>query len=200
MSVVRTARVPQRAQLLIELIPRTALITFSTIVGAAALSALAAQLSFPVPGSPVPVTAQTLVVLVGAAALGPGRALVSQLLYIAAGAAGLPVFAGHMSGINVLIGANGGYLVGFLLASVLIGAASRKGADRNVVRELAAFIGGSIVIYVFGAAFLMARFGMSISMALSLGVVPFLIGDAAKMAIASSVLPTTWRLLGRVGR
>jgi biotin transport system substrate-specific component len=200
MSVVRTARGPQRVQLLIELVPRTALVTFAAIVGAAALTAVAAQLSFPVPGSPVPVTAQTLVVLVGAAALGPGRALVSQLLYIAAGAAGLPVFAGHSFGMNVLVGANGGYLVGFLLASLLIGATSRKGVDRNVIRELAAFIGGSIVVYVFGAGFLMVRFGMSLSTALSLGVVPFLIGDAVKVAIASGVLPTTWRLLGRAGR
>lgn len=200
MSVVRTARVPQRAQLLVELVPRTALITVCAVVGGATLTAVAAQLSFPIPGSPVPVTAQTLVVLVGAAALGPGRALVSQLLYIAAGAAGLPVFAGQSSGINVLIGANGGYLLGFLLASLLVGAASRKGVDRNMIRELAAFIGGSIVVYVFGAGFLMVRFGMSFSMALSVGVVPFLIGDAVKVAIASGVLPTTWRLLGRAGR
>jgi len=112
----------------------------------------------------------------------------------------LPVFAGHFSGVNVLIGVNGGYLVGLLLASVLIGAASRKGADRRVISELAAIIGGSIVVYVFGAGFLMARFGMSFSMVLSLGVVPFLIGDAVKVAIASGVLPTTWRLLGRAGR
>ncbi len=200
MSVIRTARGPQRAQLLVERIPRTALVTACTVVGVAVLTALAAQLSFPIPGSPVPVTAQTLVVLVGAAAVGPGRAVVSQLLYIAAGAAGLPVFAGHVSGVTALIGAGGGYLFGFVIASVLIGAASRKGADRNVVRELATLIGGSMVIYVFGAGFLMVRFGMSLPVALSVGVIPFLVGDAVKIAIASGVLPTTWRLLDRTSR
>lgn len=200
MSVVRTGRVPQRAQLLIELIPRTALITFATIVGAAALTAVAAQLSFPVHGSPVPVTAQTLVVLVGAAALGPGRALVSQLLYIAAGAAGLPVFADHMSGISG-VDRRERWLSRWFPAGL---GPDRRGLPerrrpqhdpraRCVHRRLHSRLrvrrrapDGSIRHELFDGA------------VTGCSSVPD--RGRGQGAIASGVLPTTWRLLGRVGR
>lgn len=190
----------RRSPVLVELIPRTAAITTALVIGMAALTGLAAQLSFPIPGSPVPVTAQTFVILVGAAALGPARALVSQLLYIAAGAAGLPVFAGHAHGFAVVIGSTGGYLLGFLGASLLIGVGSRRGADRSVLRELTVLIAGSALIYVLGAGFLMVRLGLDLSSAFTLGVLPFLIGDAVKVVVASGVLPSAWRFVDRAGR
>ena len=99
-----------------------------TIVLGAALTALAAQVSIPVPGSPVPITGQTFAVLLTAAALGPARGLASQGLYLALGLVGLPVFAGAAHGPHVVFGATGGYLVGFLAAAAIAG--SRRAARR----------------------------------------------------------------------
>src|ERR1700722_18537656 len=107
---------PVRRPVLAEALPSALTRAGITVVAGAALTALAAQVSLPIPGSPVPVTGQTFAVLLTAAALGPARGIAAQALYLVLGAAGLPVFAGAGHGASVLFGATGGYLVAFLVA------------------------------------------------------------------------------------
>jgi biotin transport system substrate-specific component len=182
---------------LAEVLPRTLTSSGVTIVAGAALTALAAQVALPVPGSPVPVTGQTFAVLLTAAALGPLRGLASQGLYLALGLVGLPVFAGAAHGPHVVFGASGGYLVGFLVAAAIVGAGARRGADRSPLRTLLLFALASVVIYAIGTAWLCLDTGMSASAGIAAGVTPFIPGDVAKALLAAGLLPGTWRLLGR---
>ena len=188
---------PARRAVLAESLPGTLTRSGATIVLGAALTALAAQVAVPVPGSPVPVTGQTFAVLLTAAALGPARGLAAQVLYLAAGVAGLPVFASASHGAGVVFGASGGYLVGFLAAAVIAGWGARRGADRSPVRTLVLFALASGVIYLIGTAWLCLNTGMSASAGIAAGVTPFLPGDAVKALLAAGLLPGAWWLAGR---
>lgn len=154
------------------------------ITGAVALIALAAQISVPL--WPVPVTLSTLAVMIVAATLGSTRGTLSILGYLSAGALGLPVFAGAaaLSAVRPTFG----YLVGFVVAAAIIGFAISRGANNNVLRLLGLFTIATAVIYLFGASWLVIGFGMTAYGALMAGVVPFLLGDALKIAIATSVV------------
>lgn len=188
---------PARHPVLAESLPGTLTRSGATIVLGAALTALAAQVSVPVPGSPVPVTGQTFAVLLTAAALGPARGLAAQALYLVVGLAGLPVFANASHGASVVFGASGGYLVGFLAAAVIAGWGARHGADRSPVRTLVLFALASGVIYLIGTAWLCLDTGMSASAGIAAGVTPFLPGDAAKALLAAGLLPGAWWLAGQ---
>jgi biotin transport system substrate-specific component len=197
--VILTASIalPARRPVLAETLPAVLTRAGVTVVLGAALTALAAQVSLPVPGSPVPVTGQTFAVLLTAAALGPARGVSAQGLYIALGLVGLPVFAGATHGTGVIFGASGGYLVGFLFAAAIAGWGARRGADRSPVRTLLLFALASVVIYVIGTAWLCLDTGMSLNAGISAGVRPFIPGDIAKALLAAGLLPGTWWLLGR---
>jgi biotin transport system substrate-specific component len=188
---------PARHAVLAESLPGTLTRSGATIVLGAALTALAAQVAVPVPGSPVPVTGQTFAVLLTAAALGPARGLAAQVLYLAAGVAGLPVFASASHGASVVFGASGGYLVGFLAAAAIAGWGARRGADRSPVRTLVLFALASGVIYLIGTAWLCLDTGMSASAGIAAGVTPFLPGDAVKALLAAGLLPGAWWLAGQ---
>ncbi|MGW0738210.1 biotin transporter BioY [Streptomyces sp. NPDC002851] len=164
------------------------------VVGGAALTGLAAQLVVPVPGSPVPVTGQTFAALLVGTALGAGRGFLSLLVYTLVGAAGMPWFQGGTAGWG---GASFGYVLGMLLAATIVGALARRGGDRSVLRMAGTMAAGSAVIYAVGVPWLMAATGMSLTAALAAGVVPFLIGDALKAALAMGALPTAWKALGK---
>lgn len=165
------------------------------VMGAAALTAVAAQISIPVPGSPVPVTLQTFAVLVTAAGLGAVRGALGQLLYLAAGAVGMPVFADATGGTHVLFGATGGYLLGFVIAGYVVGTLSERGADRKVVSTALAYVVGSALIYALGVTVLALSTGQSLGWAIAHGLVPFLVGDALKALAAAGVLPLAWRIV-----
>ena len=164
------------------------------VLGLVALTAVCAQVSVPLPFTPVPLTLQTFAVLAGAAALGAERAVIAQVLYIVLAVVGLPVLAGGASGSDVVIGATGGYLVGFVAASYVVGRIAQRGATRTVSSTALAYVAGSAVIYTFGVAWLAHATGMSIAEAISAGMVPFLIGDAIKALMAGVALPAAWRL------
>jgi biotin transport system substrate-specific component len=187
---------PARRPVLAEVLPTGLTRSGVTIVLGAGLTALAAQLSFPVPGSPVPVTGQTFAVLLTAAALGPARGLAAQALYLLMGAVGLPVFAGAGHGTGVIFGASGGYLIGFLAAAAITGYGARRGADRSPVRTLLLFALASVVIYAIGTTWLCLDTGMSAGAGISAGVTPFLPGDTAKALLAAGLLPGAWWLAG----
>lgn len=193
-----TIALPSRPVLAEAVLPRALTRTGVTVAMGMALTALAAQVAVPVPGSPVPVTGQTFAVLLVGAALGPGRAVASQALYLLLGVVGLPVFTQGAHGIEVLFGATGGYLVGFLVAASIAGLGARRGADRSVLRELVVAVAASAAIYAFGVTWLSAWTGMSLAAAVTAGMLPFLVGDALKALLAAGVLPAAWKVVAAV--
>ncbi|MEU3710691.1 biotin transporter BioY [Streptomyces catenulae] len=166
------------------------------VAGGAVLTGVAAQIALPVPGSPVPVTGQTFAALLVGTALGARRGLASLALYAAVGMAGVPWFAEGRSGPG---GATFGYVLGMLLASVVVGALARRGGDRGALRTAGTMAVGLAVIYAVGVPYLALSTGISFGQALAVGMVPFLIGDALKAALAMGALPTAWKLAGRRG-
>ncbi|GLW97744.1 biotin transporter BioY [Microtetraspora sp. NBRC 16547] len=186
-----------RPAVLSDLIPGARVRDAALVLGGAALTGLAAQLAFPVPGSPVPVTGQTFAVVLVGAALGTNRAALSMLLYVLAGIAGVPWFTGGGHGPG---GAAFGYLIGFLVAAALVGKLAERGGDRTPARTAGTMILGNLAIYAFGVPVLMAVTGMGLVPALAAGVVPFLVGDAIKIVVAAGLLPAAWKLTGRSGR
>ncbi|MEW2439617.1 biotin transporter BioY [Streptomyces caniferus] len=166
------------------------------VLGGAALTGIAAQIAVPVPGSPVPVTGQTFAALLVGASLGAGRGLLSMVLYALAGMAGMPWFAGGASGAG---GATFGYIVGMMLAATAVGALARRGGDRGMLRTAVTMAAGTALIYAVGVPCLALSTGISLGQAVAAGLVPFLIGDALKAALAMGALPTAWKLAGRRG-
>ncbi|MBM4425135.1 MAG: biotin transporter BioY [Chloroflexi bacterium] len=167
------------------------------IIGSLFVAALA-QISLPLPFTPVPITGQTFAVLLVGAALGSKRGASSLALYLAEGAAGLPVFAGGASGLAKLVGPTGGYLIGFAAASFVVGLLAERGLDRNWKTAILPFLAGTLVIYLCGAAWLSAFVGFD--NALIAGVYPFLIGDTIKLILAAIVLPSAWAITKGVDR
>jgi biotin transport system substrate-specific component len=166
------------------------------VVGAALLTAICAQISIPVPGSPVPVTGQTFAVLVSGAALGANRGAASMLLYLAFGLIGLPVYSDGASGLQVVWGATGGYIVGFIAAAYVIGRLAEARLDRAPTKALPVFAVGSMVVFAIGVPWLAIAADMSIGKAIELGFVPFILGGIVKALAAAAVLPAAWRLVG----
>lgn len=191
-----TLALPSRP-VLADLVPASRVADAVLVLGGTALVAGLSQVLLPLPFTPVPLSLGTLGVLLVGATLGPVRGGASLALYLIAGVAGVGWFAGGGSGWHF---ASFGYVVGYLLAAVVVGRLARAGADRRVASTIAAMLAGSAIIYACGVPWLMAFLGADLSTALMLGVVPFLIGDAIKSVIAAVVLPGAWRLVGRTER
>ena len=180
-----------RRRVLADLLPAGLLRDVALVVGAAALTGLAAQIFIPLPFTPVPISMQTFTVLLAGAALGPLRGGLSMALYLLAGVLGVGWFSEQRSGWEF---ASFGYIVGFVVAAALVGWFARRGADRSVLGTVALMAAGNIVIYAVGVPWLMASMGAGIGEGLQLGVVPFLVGDGLKIALAAGLLPAAWRL------
>jgi len=180
--------------------------------GGSLLIAGLAQISFQLPFTPVPITGQTLGVLLVGAAYGPALGAATLVLYLAWGLIGLPVFAPnadgtHDTGLQVLraTSATGGYLIGFVAAAGLTGWFSRRGWDRSIRSSIGAMLLGSIVIYAVGVPWLYHALPpvidgnpVTLDTALSFGLYPFIIGDTLKLLVAAGLLPVAWRLLERL--
>lgn len=180
-----TAAAPR---VLVDVLPASRVRDVSLVTGFALLLAASAQLAIPLPFTPVPITGQTLVVLLGAIVLGATRATAGSLLFIAAGVAGVPWFA-------VTGGATIGYIVGFVAAAMVVGAIAQRGLARTPLQVAGAMVVGNAVIYAFGATGLALVVGLSPSAAITAGVLPFLIGDAIKLAAAVALVPAAWKLV-----
>jgi biotin transport system substrate-specific component len=163
------------------------------LLGALFVAALA-QIEIPLPFTPVPITGQTLGVLLVGAALGSKRGAASLVSYLALGIFGLPFFAGGAHGLDILIGATGGYLIGFVVAAYSIGLLAERGLERSMRTSIIPFLVGSVIIYVCGVAWLTMVLG-SFSKAITAGLLPFLVGDVIKLVAASLVLPAAWKLV-----
>jgi biotin transport system substrate-specific component len=189
-----------RSLVLADVLPGARVRDAVLVTGAALLTARLAQVSIPVAGSPVPITGQTLAVVLTAAALGPLRGLSGQGLYLVLGAVGLPFYSGGGSGWDVVFGATGGYIVGFLPAAYLIGLAARQGQDRRVTRALPLFALGQLVIFAVGVPWLAVVADMSASRAIDAGFTPFIVGGLVKAAIAGVLLPGAWWAVRKADR
>lgn len=154
----------------------------------AVMTALGAHVRIPLPWTPVPITLQTFFVHLAGATLGGSLGPASQAVYLLAGAAGLPVFAGGGSGIRYLLqGPTTGYLAGFLVATAVVGRLVRRREDPGLLWILLSMAGGSLVVYVFGVSWLAWSLGLSPASAIVKGVVPFLLGDAVKTCAAAGL-------------
>jgi biotin transport system substrate-specific component len=181
---------------------RTA-IRVASVLLIATLTAAAAQISIPLPFTPVPLTLQPMVVLLGGAALGARLGMVAQVLYLAAGIAGLPVFAASPvlpQGVLRLLGPTGGYLMSYPFAAFVAGWLAERGFDRRYVTSVIAMACGLAVIFACGVTWL-ALFArpaaVGFAAALRTGLYPFLPADVVKLFVAAGVMPSVWRLVGR---
>jgi biotin transport system substrate-specific component len=170
------------------------------IAGFALVTAALAQWQFRLWFTPVPITGQTLGVLLAGGALGWRDGAASQLLYWVLGLV-LPFYAGGTHGWSQATGATFGYFVGFVVAAAVVGYLAERRQDRNLATSWSAMALGSVIIYVFGAGWLAHSLGVPVasgdSNALSMGVTPYLAGDLVKMLVAGALLPATWKLVER---
>ena len=175
----------------------------AAVIFIAAGTAAAAQISVPLPFTPVPFAMQDMVVLLGGAALGSRLGMTAQLLYLAAGIAGLPVFAASAilpQGALRLLGPTGGYLLSYPVSAYVTGRLAERGFDRRYSTSVLAMIAGLAVIFAFGVSWL-ALFarpsGIGFAAALKAGLYPFLAGDVLKVFLGAAILPAVWKIVGR---
>ncbi len=182
-------------RVLADVFARTRVHDGALVLGAALFTALLAQVAIAVPGSPVPVTGQTLAVVLTAAALGPLRGMAGQLAYVLLGAVGLPFYSKSASGFAHVLGPTGGYLVGFIPAAFLVGLAARHGFDRVAWKAVPLFLAGQLVILSIGVPWLCVAAPLDLATALHKGFLPFLPGGLLKATIAGLWMPLAWRLI-----
>src|SRR5262245_554870 len=149
------------------------------------------------PGNPIPITGQTFGVLLVGGALGLRRGFSSVTLYVLLGIVGLPFFADGESGMKVIFGASGGYLIGFVAMGAVVGRLAELGWDRKFVGAIGAMLVGSIVLYAIALPWLKIVTGMSWQATIETGLVPFLLGDTLKAVLAAVLFPVAWWVVGR---
>ena len=194
LSAARAVRMPTLAEAMLDslmtpsaatnAVTKAALVVFGSLL-------LAVSAQFKIPLYPVPVTGQTLVVLLIGMTYGLRLGGITIAAYLFEGALGLPVFAGGAAGAAVLMGPTAGYLFGFLLAAIAMGHFAERGMGRTVVSTIAAMVMGNCVIYLCGALWLANFIGFG--EAVVAGVLPFLYGDALKLVVAAGLMPWAWR-------
>jgi biotin transport system substrate-specific component len=185
------------ATLRLAAVPRVDLRTDAAVVTlGAALIAVSAQVSIPLPVTPVPITGQTFAVLLVGASLGTVRGGSSALLYVLLGIAGAPIYADGAYGWAEITGASGGYLVGFVLAAALTGHLAERRWDRRFSSAIGAILTGNLVIFLVGLIWLAVVLDTSLEKALEYGLYPFIPGEILKLYLAAALLPTAWRALG----
>jgi biotin transport system substrate-specific component len=182
-------------------------ISFASVLFVAALTAAAAQVSVPLPFTAVPFTFQPMIVLLGGLALGSRLGCASQVLYLAAGVAGLPVFAASVTlppGPLRLLGPTGGYLMAYPLAAFVVGYLAERGYSRRYATAVLAMLAGLGIVYACGVAWLgmFANVGnvtaaVGLQSAIAAGVAPFILADIVKVFAAAAILPALWKVVGR---
>ncbi len=186
-----TAVAPTRFRPLADVLIRR---TFATdallVVGGAVVTGAAAQLAIPL--WPVPITGQTLAVLLVATSLGVVRGVLSMLLYAVVGALGVPWFSDHTAGWHVLLGPTGGYIVGFVFAAALTGWLAQRQWDRRILGAVLSFLAGSAAVFVIGLPWLAISLGLDLEGTLAFGLYPFVIGGIIKAILAAAIIRAAW--------
>ncbi len=205
MSNATTALSPAapRITLVDRVIARSWATDIALVVAGAALVAVLAQVAVPL--WPVPVTGQTLAVLLVGASLGAARGAASLSLYALLGALGLPIYSDASSGWSVLLGPTGGYIIGFIASAAIVGWAAERSWDRGWYKPIITFIGGSLVVFAFGLPWLAVALGQlglpnDLQSVLMAGFYPFITGGVIKAAIAAALLPALWAAAERAPR
>jgi biotin transport system substrate-specific component len=181
-----------------SLIPHSTALSNAVLVVSGVLGmALLAQIAVPVPGSPVPVTGQTLGVLILGTAYGSTLGVTTFAMYILAGIAGAPVFANSGRGFESIAGATGGYLIGMLVATFVLGQLARFRLDQKFLTALPSMLIGTVTTFLFGLVWLQQYTGQSWSWTIKAGLTPFIVGEILKIAIAGTSLPAVWRVVNR---
>ncbi|MFC6884424.1 MULTISPECIES: biotin transporter BioY [Actinomadura] len=191
MATAHAAR--RRSAVLGDLLPGSLARDAALVVGAAVFVGVAAQVSVPLPGTPVPVSGQPFAVLLAGAALGGGRAALGMVIYLLAGMAGMPWFVDGASGTGA---PSLGYVAGFVVAAAVVGRLAERGGDRTPARTVGTMLVGTALMYAAGVPYLMASLHVGFGRALELGVTPFLAGDGLKVLLAAGLLPAAWKLVG----
>lgn len=200
-----------RTTLADRLVSRSIATDAALVVAGTVFTAIAAQIAVPL--WPVPLTFQTFAVLLVGTTLGPLRGVVSMILYLLVGVLGVPVFADGRSG-SILPLTTGGYVIGFVLAALLVGWLAQREWDRRFLGTFVAFLAGSVTIYAIGLPWLfvaLVRLGPTVwrdnlgydsvlAATVGAGMIPFLVGDALKALLAAAVLPLAWRAVGHLSR
>lgn len=190
---------PEAATLRIAVFPRAGILTDALLVLAGTtLVALAAQVSIPLPFTPVPITGQTFAVVLVGASLGSVLGFASIVLYWLVGLAGAPVYADQTHGWDTFMGPTGGYIVGFMIAAVVTGLLAERRWDRRLSSSIAAMLTGNVLIYVCGLPWLAAEIDTGLEKTLEAGLYPFVVGDLLKLYLAAALLPGAWQLVRRV--
>jgi biotin transport system substrate-specific component len=190
---------PNAATLRLAVLPRTGLLADAVLVVAgAALVALAAQVSIPLPFTPVPITGQTFAVLLVGASLGAPLGVASLVLYSLVGVAGAPVYAEQEGGWETFMGPTGGYLIGFVLAAGVTGYLAQRQWDRRFSSSVTAMLTGSVLIYACGLPWLAAEIDSGLEGTLEAGLYPFVVGDVIKLYLAGALLPAAWAAIRRL--
>ena len=176
----------------------TALTHAGFIVGGTLFIAALAQIAIPVPGSPVPVTGQTLAVYLIGTTYGARLGFATFATYLLAGIAGAPVFAPAATvGLARLTGATGGYLIGMLVATLILGALADRKADQKFKTSFPALILGSVIVFAFGLIWLNVSLNLTWAQTISAGLTPFIFGEIIKIAITATSLPLIWRRISK---
>ena len=179
--------------------PRSTALTHAAfIVGGTLFIAALAQIAIPVPGSPVPVTGQTLAVYLIGTTYGARLGFATFSTYLLAGIAGAPVFApAATQGLARLTGATGGYLIGMLVATLILGALADRKADQKFKTSFPALILGSVIVFAFGLIWLNVSLNLTWAQTISAGLTPFIFGEIIKIAITATSLPLIWRRISK---
>lgn len=190
--------VPARANVatLADRLPGTLVRDVALVVGFAAFVGLCAQVTIPLPFTPVPITGQTFAVLLGAEVLGWRRGAAGMALYAIAGVAGLPWFAGHAGGASMLASPSFGYILAYVPAAALGGWLAGRGMDRTLPRSALVMFVANLTIYAGGLPWLAVALDAGPAKTLALGFLPFVPGDAIKLVAAAALVPATYRLVG----
>lgn len=167
------------------------------VLAGALLIYLTARIVIPVPGTPVPITGQTFGILLVGGALGFRRGLIGVGLYVLLGVIGLPFFAEGKGGLSIIWGATGGYLVGFIVAGALVGRLAELGWDRRLGGALGAMLIGNVVIYLIALPWLGIVTSIGPVTTIEQGLLPFVVGDTLKLALAAVLFPFAWWVVGR---
>jgi biotin transport system substrate-specific component len=191
-----TAALPRRA-VLADSLPGASARDAALVLAGGAFMTLMTQIAIPVPPSPVPITGQTLAVVLCGSALGAARGSLAMLLWAALGLF-LPVYSDGGSGLEHLTGATGGYIVGFVVAAYVVGKLAERGADRRALVAFAVFVAGQAIVFGFGVPWLKVSADMSWSVAVHDGFALFIVGGLIKAAVAAAVLPSAWALARKV--